>query len=138
MIEHRVQAHPTHVPIGWSVDSVTERHVVSRYRLRDRAGRAADVKKSARHFLARADFGERPILLVIQIDLKRLPVRPHVHLRLHMNTVAAVHDRRKKERILEAHFLGAVRRHPAVQITRQRRVNPIAALADDLDFAPGR
>src|SRR5207302_4874593 len=29
VIEHRIQEHPTHVAIVWSVDSITERHVVS-------------------------------------------------------------------------------------------------------------
>ena len=96
------------------------------------------MEKSARHFLARSYFGERPVLLPIEIDLERLPIRPDVHLRLHANTVAAVYDRRKKARILEAHLFGAFGRHPAAQIIRQRHVNPIAPLADDLDFAAGR
>ena len=41
------------------------------------------MKKTARHFLARADLGESAVLLPIEIDLERLPVRSHVHLRLH-------------------------------------------------------
>ncbi len=69
VVEHGVQAHPTYVTISGSVDRITESHVVSRHRLCDGPGRPADVKKTARHFLARANFGERPVLLPIEIDL---------------------------------------------------------------------
>ena len=83
MIEHSVQADSTYVTIRRAVDRVTEGHVVSGHRFCDRAGCAADVEKSPRHFLARSNFGERPVLLPIEIDLERLPIRPDVHLRLH-------------------------------------------------------
>ncbi len=89
VVEHCVQAHPTHVTIGRSVDRVAEGHVVSRHRFCNRPGGAADVKKSARYFLPRADFGERSVLRPIEIDLERLTVRPDVHLRLHAATVEA-------------------------------------------------
>ena len=138
MVEHRVQAHPTHITIGRSIDCVAERHIVSRHRFRDRARRAADVKKSARHFLTCADLGECPVLLPIEINLERLSVRPDIHLRLHGNIVAAVYDRRKKAETLHPNLFGARRWHPTAQIIRQRRVNPVTAPVQDLDFAPGR
>ena len=96
VVEHRVQPDSTYVAIGWSVNRVAESHVVSRHRLGNCAGRAADMKKTARYFLARADLGESAVLLPIEIDLERLPVRSDIHLCLHANTVAAVYDRRKK------------------------------------------
>src|SRR5206468_8513144 len=96
VVEHRVQPDSTYVAIGWSVNRVAESHVVSRHRLGDCAGRAADMEETARHFLAGADLGESAVLLPIEINLERLPVRSDVHLRLHTNTVAEVYDRRTK------------------------------------------
>ena len=40
--------------------------------------------------------------------------------------------------MLQANLFGAFRGNPATQIIRQRRVNPIAALAENLDLAAGR
>ncbi|MEY2544530.1 MAG: hypothetical protein QOE81_1991, partial [Verrucomicrobiota bacterium] len=98
MIEHGLEPVAADITLGRSIDRIAKCHVVGRHRLGDRSGCAADMEKSARHFLARANFGERPILLPIEIDLERLSVGPDIHLRLHTNTVAAVYDRRKRAR----------------------------------------
>jgi hypothetical protein len=50
---------------------------------------AADVKKTARHFLSCPDLGERPVLFYVQIDLERLLIRTDVHFRVHADTVEA-------------------------------------------------
>src|ERR1043166_845262 len=95
VIEHGEQALAAHITIGRSVNRVTESHVVGRDRFRDRAGRAADVKKSACDLLTGADLGKRAVLLRVQIDLDRLLIGAELHLSVHMDAVAAVSDRRK-------------------------------------------
>src|ERR1700730_10795297 len=65
VIEHCPEPLPADVAVRRAVNCVAERHVVSRHRFGNRSGRAADMKKSPRHFLARADLGERSALLAI-------------------------------------------------------------------------
>ena len=89
VIEHRLQTLAADVAIGRSVNRIAESHVVGRHGFRDRSRRAADVKKSPRHFLPRADLRERPVFLRVEIDLERLLVRSHIHLRVHARIVAA-------------------------------------------------
>src|SRR4030095_2123836 len=86
MIEHRVQPHSADVAITRSINRVTESHVVGRHRLRDRSRRAANVEKSPRDLLTGADFRKRPVLLPIEINFERFPVRPDIHLRFHSNS----------------------------------------------------
>ena len=83
MVEHRLEPGPADVAIGRAVNRVAELHVVSRHRLRDRAGGAADLEKTPRHFLAGADLGEGAVAFAIEIDLERLFVRPEIHFRVH-------------------------------------------------------
>src|SRR5436305_2855896 len=44
---------------------------------------------------------------------------------------------RRDNAALHAHGLGAVRRQPTTQVVWQPGVNPISAMAGNLDFAPG-
>ena len=74
-IKHRLQTLAADVTFGLAVNRVTHRHVVGRNSLGDSARRLADVKKPARHFLPRADFGERAVFFRVQIDVERLLVR---------------------------------------------------------------
>src|SRR5438270_9236225 len=84
VVEHRLETVADHITLRGSVNRVAKWHVVRGHRLGDRARRAADVEKSPRHFLARTDLGERPLLLCVEIYLERLFVRPEIHLRLHV------------------------------------------------------
>ena len=83
MVEHRLEPGAADVAIGRAVNRVAELHVVGRHRFCDRAGGAADLKKSPRHFLAGANFGKRSVAFPIEIDLERLLVRSDIHLRVH-------------------------------------------------------
>ena len=75
VVEHGLDALAADVAAGGAVDGVGDGHVVGRDALGDRAGRAADPEKPARHFLARADLGEGAVLRVVQVDLDGLLVR---------------------------------------------------------------
>ena len=75
VFEHRLQAGPADVAIAVPVDGVAEGHVVGRHGLGDGAGRASDAEEPARHFLARANLGERAVFDGIQVHLERLGVR---------------------------------------------------------------
>src|SRR6266480_7469273 len=83
MIEHRPETDAADITVGWSVNCVAERHVVSRHRLCDCARGAADKKEPARHFLAGANFREGPVTFGIEINLERLLVRSDIHLGFH-------------------------------------------------------
>ena len=61
VVEHQPEPFARNVARRLAVDRVAEIHVVGRDRFRDRARRAAGLEKNARHFLAGADFGERPV-----------------------------------------------------------------------------
>src|SRR5437773_5634369 len=83
VVEHRLEPGPANVAIGRAINRVAELHVVSRHRLRDRAGCAANLEKATRHFLPGADFRESPVALPVEIDLERFLVRSDIHLRVH-------------------------------------------------------
>ena len=83
VVEHGFQSHAADITVGGPVNRVAERHVVGRYRLCNRSGSAADMEKTARHFLAGADLRERSVFLCVQVDLERLLVCANVHLRVH-------------------------------------------------------
>jgi hypothetical protein len=75
VVEHQVQALAGNIARRLAVDRVAERHVVRRDRLRDGPGSPAGLEENARHFLSRANFRERPVLLLVQVDRQCLPVR---------------------------------------------------------------
>src|SRR5207302_10703971 len=83
MVEHRPETDAADIPVGRSINSVAERHVVSRHRLCDCARGAADKKEAARDFLAGANFRERPVAFGVEISLERLLVRSDIHLGFH-------------------------------------------------------
>ena len=94
VIEHGLEPLATDIAIRWAVNRIAKAHVVGGHGFRDGPGGAAH-EKTACHFLASADLGERSILLCIEIDLERFLVRPDIHLRVHRSAVAAISDRRK-------------------------------------------
>ena len=137
VVEHGLETITAHVAVGRSVDRVAERHVVGRHRFRHGSRRAAHVEKTPRHFLAGADFGEGAVLLRVEINLERFLVRPEIHLRLHALTRCGTSPAFTTRPELLSHSLGAARGDPTSLIVWQRGVYPVAALAQDLDFAAG-
>src|SRR2546430_17682647 len=95
MVEHRLQPDSAHIPVCGAVNGIAERHIVCRHRLGDRASCAAHVKKPARHLLSCANLGKRPVLLAVEIYLKRLLIRADFHFRAHTIAVTAIPSRRK-------------------------------------------
>ena len=73
--EHGLDALAADIAAGGAVDRVGDGHVIGRDALGDRAGRAPDPKKPARHLLARPDLGEGAVLRVVQVDLDGLVMR---------------------------------------------------------------
>src|SRR5690606_29581043 len=74
VVEHEREALLRDITWRLSVNGVAEVHVVRGDRLRHRARRAARLEENPRHFLARADLGERSILRLVEIDRERLAV----------------------------------------------------------------
>ena len=74
VLQHGLQTLAADVAFGGAVNRVAHRHVVGGDGLGHRARGAADVEKPAGDLLARADLGERAILVRVAIDLERLPV----------------------------------------------------------------
>ena len=74
IVEHRLEPLAADVAARGAVDGVRDGHVVGRDALGDRARRAADPEKPARHLLPRADLGEGAVLGVVQVDLDGLLV----------------------------------------------------------------
>ena len=68
--QHGLQALAAHIMARDAVQFVADRHVVCRDGFRDGAGSPADVKEPSGGLLARADFGEGPELLQVDIDLQ--------------------------------------------------------------------
>ena len=68
LVQHLQQPGAADVAIDVAVDVVTDRHVVGRHGLGDRAGRRPDRKESTGHFLARADFDDRTVLVLVEVD----------------------------------------------------------------------
>src|SRR6266550_2242899 len=89
MIEHRPETDAADITVGRSINSVAERHVVSRHRLCDCARGAADKKEPARDFLAGANFRESPVTFGVEINLERFLIRPDIHLRFHISKMSA-------------------------------------------------
>src|SRR5262245_23025877 len=83
VVEHCSETNAADVTVGWSINCVTECHVIGRHGLGDRARCAAHAKESARYFLARANLSERPILGWIQIDVEGLLISADLHLWIH-------------------------------------------------------
>ena len=102
VIEHRPEPGAADVALGRAVNRVAKLHVVSRHRLRDRAGGAADVEKTPRHFLSGADLGKGAVLFLVEIDLERLLVRPDIHLRVHASKMDSADGQGKFRRCLSA------------------------------------
>ena len=110
------------------------------------------MKKSSRDFLAGADLGESPVALRVEIDLERLLVRPHIHLRVHgfkrwrhlersrgipSSFVAAVAGRGRQPG-LQSNRLYRFGCDPAALIVWQHRVIPVTALLQNDDLTSGR
>src|SRR5262249_47801275 len=72
VVEHCLEPGARNVPVDVSVDGVADFHVVSRDAFRDRARGAANPKKPAHYFLARANLRKGAVPARIKIDPKRL------------------------------------------------------------------
>jgi hypothetical protein len=83
-IQHRLQPDAPYVTISGTVDGVAERHIVGRHRFSDSAGGATHLKKPAGYLLTGPDFGERAVLLGIEINLERFFVRSDIHFGVHL------------------------------------------------------
>src|SRR5262249_7231297 len=95
MIEHCLEPQSANVAVARSVNGVAECHVIGRHGLGDCAGCSAHAKESARYLLSRANFREGAIPRRIQIDMEGLLVGADLHLRVHINSLTAIHGCRK-------------------------------------------
>ena len=83
VIQHCLETHAADIALRRSINRIAECHVVGRHGLGDSARCAAHAKESARYFLSRTNFSERPILGWIQIDVEGLLISANLHLWIH-------------------------------------------------------
>ena len=101
--QHRLEPSPAHIPVGWPVDRVTDRHVVGRDRLGNRSCGAAHTEKPAGHFLPGPDLGKNAVALCVEIDLQRLLICVQCFIRHNPPTIHQLPSRRNpKTSIREA------------------------------------
>src|SRR6266851_9670729 len=82
--QHCLQAFPAHIMLCWTINGITDRHIISRDRLRHRSGGAADQEEASCDLLAAANLGECSIRRGVEINRQRLLTRVRV---------ALIHDR---------------------------------------------
>ena len=74
VVQHEPKPLPGNVAGRLPVDGVTERHVISRDGLGDRARRTAGLKEDARDFLPGSDLRKRAVTRLIEVDREGLAV----------------------------------------------------------------
>ena len=67
VIQHCLQPGAADITVGRPINSVAERHVVSRHGLGDRSGCSSNLEETARHFLSCSDLGERSVFAVSRL-----------------------------------------------------------------------
>ena len=74
VVQHQTQSFLRDVSRGFSVDLVTEFHVIGRDRLRDRARCAPCLEEVPSDFLTGTDLCERAVLSLIEVDRQSFPI----------------------------------------------------------------